>query len=61
VKLYYNFGFKFDYRVLTGRLRNKIICGSKTLIDQERHLALEIPTSRMAHAEREIENTPANQ
>jgi hypothetical protein len=31
-----------------------------TLDDQERHLALEMPTSRMTHAKRERENTPAN-
>jgi hypothetical protein len=29
------------------------------LIDREWHLALEMPMSRMAHADRERENTPA--
>jgi hypothetical protein len=33
----------------------------KTLDDQERHLALEIPTSEMDYARRERENTPAKQ
>jgi hypothetical protein len=36
-------------------IENKMICGSKTLIDQERHLALEMPTSEMAHVGRERE------
>jgi hypothetical protein len=34
---------------------------AKTLNDRERHLALEMPTSRMAHAERGTESTPAKQ
>jgi hypothetical protein len=34
---------------------------AETLDDQERHLALELPTSKMAHADRERENTPAKQ
>jgi hypothetical protein len=33
----------------------------KTLIDQERHLALEMPTSRTAHADRGRESTPPKQ
>jgi hypothetical protein len=33
----------------------KTFCGSETLIDRERHLALEMSTSRMAHAERKRE------
>jgi hypothetical protein len=37
------------------------ICGSETLVDQELHLALEMPTSRMAQDKREIESTPAKQ
>jgi hypothetical protein len=32
---------------------------AETLDDQERHLALEMPTLRTSHAEREGENTPA--
>jgi hypothetical protein len=28
VKLYYNLSFEFDYRVLSGKLRIKDICGS---------------------------------
>jgi hypothetical protein len=32
-----------------------------SLDDQERHLAQEMPTSRMAHADRESENPPAKQ
>jgi hypothetical protein len=35
--------------------RIKDICGSETLIDQERHLALEMLTSRTAHIEKERE------
>jgi hypothetical protein len=31
------------------------------LIDREQHLALEMLTSRTAHADRERENTPAKQ
>jgi hypothetical protein len=31
---------------------------AKTLNDRERHLYLEMPTSRMDHADRERENTP---
>jgi hypothetical protein len=34
---------------------------TKTLDDRERHLALEMPTSKMAHVGRERENTPAKQ
>jgi hypothetical protein len=34
---------------------------AKTIDDREWHLALEIPTSRMAHAEIERESTPAKQ
>jgi hypothetical protein len=55
------FGFEFDYRVLSEKLRNKTICESETLIDQERHLALKMLTSRTAHAERQRVNTPAKQ
>jgi hypothetical protein len=36
-------------------MENKIFCGSETLVDRERHLALEMLTSRMAHTERERE------
>jgi hypothetical protein len=32
-----------------------------TLDSQEWHLALEIPTSRIAHADRERDNTPTKQ
>jgi hypothetical protein len=38
VKLYYKFSFKFDYRVLSRRLRIKHICESEILDGQERHL-----------------------
>jgi hypothetical protein len=47
--------FEFDYRVLSGRWRIKTFCGSETLVDRERHLILEMSTSRMAHADRERE------
>jgi hypothetical protein len=47
---------------LSERLRVKHICKSETLDGQERHLALELPTSEMAHAWREGErSTPAKQ
>jgi hypothetical protein len=43
-------------------MENKnIFAEAKTLDDQERHLALEMLTSRTAHAERERESTPAKQ
>jgi hypothetical protein len=38
-----------------------MIYGSESFIDQEQHLALEMPTSKMAHTEGERENTPAKQ
>jgi hypothetical protein len=37
-----------------------MICGSEPLDDQERHLALEMPTSETAHVGRKRENTHAN-
>jgi hypothetical protein len=51
--------FEFNYRVLSRRKGIKMIYGSETLIDQEQHLALEMSTSKMAHAgiEREREYT----
>jgi hypothetical protein len=49
--------FEFDYRVLSRRLRIKYICGSETLDNKKWHLALQMPTSEMTHAEREGENT----
>jgi hypothetical protein len=54
---FYNFDFEFDYRVLSRRLRVKHFTEAKILDDQERHLALEMPTSEMAHAGREREIT----
>jgi hypothetical protein len=38
-----------------------MICGSKTLDDSERHLALKMPTSETAHVGRERENTTVKQ
>jgi hypothetical protein len=38
-----------------------MIYGSETLIDQEQHLILEMPTLEMAHIGRGRENTPAKQ
>jgi hypothetical protein len=61
VKLYYKFGFKFDYRVWAEDRELKWFAEARTLDDQGQHLALVIPTSKMAHAERERENTPAKQ
>jgi hypothetical protein len=49
--------FEFDYRVLSKILRIKMFVEAKTLDDQERHIALEMPTSKTAHAEREREHT----
>jgi hypothetical protein len=45
------------------KIENKnIFCGSETLIDREWHLALEIPTLRTAHTDREREReTPVKQ
>jgi hypothetical protein len=42
-------------------MENKTHLQKRQLIDQERHLALEVLTSEMAHARREKENTPAKQ
>jgi hypothetical protein len=53
--------FEFDYRALSGKLRLKMMCGRESLIDQERYLTLEMPTSEIAHIEREREKTPAKQ
>jgi flagellar basal body rod protein FlgF len=53
--------FEFHYRVLSGKIEDKNICGSETLIDRERQLALEMPTTRTAHANKERENTPTKQ
>jgi hypothetical protein len=39
-------------------MENKNILWKRSLIDQKQHLALEMPTSRIAHAERERESTP---
>jgi hypothetical protein len=44
------------------KMENKNILRKRSLIDQERHIALEIPTSEMTHTRRgggERENTPA--
>jgi hypothetical protein len=44
------------------KIENKNILRKREhLMNQEQHLALEMPTSRMAHAERERERTPAKQ
>jgi hypothetical protein len=40
---------------------NKIDLRKQSLIHKEWHLAVEVPTSVMAHAERERENTPTKQ
>jgi hypothetical protein len=40
---------------LKRKIENKNICGSETLVDREWYLAIEIPTSRMAHVDRERE------
>jgi hypothetical protein len=43
------------------KIENKNNLWKRTLDDQERHLALEMPTSETTHAGRERENTPAKQ
>jgi hypothetical protein len=53
--------FEFDYRVWVEERIKYIFAEAKTLESQERYLALEMSTSRMAHVERERENTPAKQ
>jgi hypothetical protein len=57
----FNLSFEFDYRVLSGRGIKIHFVEAKTLNGQEQHLVLEMPTSRMAHTERERENTPTKQ
>jgi hypothetical protein len=39
------------------KIENKIILWKQSLIDQERHLALEMPISETAHVGRERERT----
>jgi hypothetical protein len=46
---------------LSGRENKLDFAEAKTLDGLEWHLALEMPTSRTAHTERERENTPAKQ
>jgi hypothetical protein len=46
---------------ICGRLKIKDIYGSESLINKERHLALEMLTLEMAHPGRKSENTPAKQ
>jgi hypothetical protein len=46
---------------LSERYKIKTFSEVGTLDDQEWHVALEMPTSRMAHAERERESTPTKQ
>jgi hypothetical protein len=44
------------------KIENKnILQKQEHLMNQEQHLALEMPTSRTAHAEKERERTPAKQ
>jgi hypothetical protein len=43
------------------RENKNIFVEAKTLDDRERHLALEMPTSRMDQADRERENLPTKQ
>jgi hypothetical protein len=42
-------------------MENKTQLQTQSLIDQKRHLALEVPILETAHAGREGENTPAKQ
>jgi hypothetical protein len=39
------------------KMENKNILWKRSLVDQEQHLALEMPTSEMAHVGRERERT----
>jgi hypothetical protein len=53
--------FKFWIRLqsFTRKMENRnIFVEAKTLDDQERHLTIEMPISRKAHADREREKTP---
>jgi hypothetical protein len=51
--------FKFQIRLQSfkRKIKNKNILRKRILHGLERHLTLEIPTSRMAHTEKEIEHT----
>jgi hypothetical protein len=40
------------------KIESKNICRSEALVNREWHRALEMPTSRTAHADKERENTP---
>jgi hypothetical protein len=55
IKLYYNLSFEFNYKVLSGRENNIFFLRKWTLHDIERHIALEMSTSRTAYAERKRE------
>jgi hypothetical protein len=59
VKLYYELSFEFDYRILVEERWIKGFVEVKTFNDREWRLAIEMPTSEMAHAEWEREDTPA--
>jgi hypothetical protein len=43
------------------KMKNKNILQKRSLIDQERHFVLDMPTSETAHARRKRENTPTKQ
>jgi hypothetical protein len=58
--------FRIRLQSFEQKIKNKKDLQKRSLIDQERHLALEVSTSEMAHARRERErerererNTPA--
>jgi hypothetical protein len=54
-----NLEFWIPLQSFKQKIENKNICGRETLIDRERHIALEMLTSRTAYVDRERENTPA--
>jgi hypothetical protein len=43
------------------KIKSKIYLWKRSLVDQEQHLTLEVPTSEMAHVGRERENIPTKQ
>jgi hypothetical protein len=56
-KLNFNTNLEFWIQLQSFKrmIENKTFCGSETLIDRERHIALEMSALRMAHADRERE------
>jgi hypothetical protein len=53
--------FRFRLQSLSRKFRTNYILQKRSRIDQERRLALEVLTSKIAHVRRERENTSAKQ